>query len=330
MPSRKLDVARVQVHVPGQGLPNADALRRARRTHAAAKTWRQARGELEGETIRFALQIEIDLVEHQFGQGGIPVLDREPAALNLDISGRQVVQGQTRRAHVLPSLQLDLGGEREFMRADARQHDVGLVQPYAAGEELAAAEPFADIRPDPAACRAGEDPLIVLGAQFQLVEIQLRSVPMQARSHMGEADIKAGLPVHPILDLGLVRRHPVERELQSEHQHQQQRQKAGQAVEQEFSELTQTHLHQHNIVLIDRIQGFRLQFDGPAGQGLELGQRGRSLVEQAFHDVRMGQHPQLPALGHARLAQDFTKYLVTNGFRRFHESATVAAWTRPA
>ncbi len=181
-------------------------------------------------------------------------------------------------------------------RPRAGDGDVRRIELDASGEQLAAADQLPYVRPDAAARRARQDSLVVLRPQFEPFEIQLRSIPAKCRRYVRERDVIADSVMDPILDLGLVVRHAVERQLDGQQQHDHETQCSCAAIEQDLAEFAQRHLHQNDVVLVDGIKSFGLQANGLAGCQFQFPKRGRLLIEQALDHVLVGQHHQLLTL----------------------------------
>src|SRR5215469_3436511 len=89
-------------------------------------------------------------------------------------------------------------------------------------------------------------------------------------------------------------------------------------------------LDENDVILIDAIEGLDLQADRPPHLGLELAQGGGFLVQEAIHDVLMGEYQQLTAGELSALSHNLAKDLVAHRFRSADEAAPLAAWTRLA
>src|SRR5882724_176311 len=226
--------------------------------------------------------------------------------------------------------EVDLGGQGERAGPQAGDRNVRRVEFYASRKELAALQELPQVRPDTSARRAGQHSLAVLGAQLQLVEIQLRSVPTKRGRHMRKRDAVADPVVNPILDLGLILRRAVEGELDRQHQQYNDSENSCAAIEQDLDDLAQRHLHQDDVVLVDGVQSFGLQAYRFAGHQLQFAESRRLLVQQALDHVLMGEDHQLLTLELARLTHNFTKYLVAHRFGRLHETPSFTGGTRLA
>lgn len=80
----------------------------------------------------------------------------------------------------------------------------------------------------------------------------------------------SGLLVHPFLDLGLIPGRTVEREFDAEHQRQHHNENSCDDEQQDLADLTQAHLHQYDVVLVDGVERFGLQTYGLSGDQFKL------------------------------------------------------------
>ena len=110
-PAGEGDVARAGVAAPAHGARIGDAPRLADHAQNPAERGRQARDDAGVEQVRIAAQLQVHTGELQPRQRRIPADHRHPAVADIQIAGRQIVEGQRRGAPILA--QLDLRGERE-------------------------------------------------------------------------------------------------------------------------------------------------------------------------------------------------------------------------
>ena len=76
-----------------------------------------------------------------------------------------------------------------------------------------------------------------------------------------------------------------------------------------------------------RIEGLRLQAEGFADKGLQLGQVGRLLVQQQVDHLLGGEYQQGFHIELACLPQDFAEDLIAGGFGGFQGAASAAGRT---
>ena len=135
-------------------------------------------------------------------------------------AGRQIADAQRPAGRVVAA-QFDFRVHCEARRTQPHDGDIRRVNFDTAGQQLAAGNQLPDVRRNPASGGARQHSLIVLRAQFQAVEVQLRTIPAKRGGNMRESDVISGLPVKPILDLRLILGGAVQDELQAQHQQEQ-------------------------------------------------------------------------------------------------------------
>src|SRR5439155_1723882 len=86
--------------------------------------------------------------------------------------------------------------------------------------------------------------------------------------------------------------------------------------------------NEYYVVVIDAVEGLDLQADRTSDLCLELAEGGGFLVQEAIHDVLVGQYQQLATGKLSALSHNLPKNLVAHGFGRADEAAPFTAWTR--
>src|SRR5262249_41236519 len=87
---------------------------------------------------------------------------------------------------------------------------------------------------------------------------------------------------------------------------------------------------EYDVVLVNAVESLDLQADRPAHLSFQFSQGGGFFIEEAVHDVLMGQNQQLATRRLPALSHNLTKNLVAHGLRSADEAAPLAAWTGPA
>ena len=107
MPAAEIDAAGVQVDAPIERLEPAESLRMKPQSQSAPEAGRQTRAQGQRDAVRVVQQVDADLVQHHFRQGGIPPFNGHPTAANLEVTDRQVIEAQQREVAMLAA-QLEL------------------------------------------------------------------------------------------------------------------------------------------------------------------------------------------------------------------------------
>ena len=216
-PAGKGDAVRMRLRAPADGVQRTGTFRGGREAQLAAENGGQTRRKARRTEVVQAGQIQIDRAQLELRQLGVPMPETDRSLADDQRARRQIVERQRRRGRALPA-EHELGCERELGGAEAIDDDVRSVEFDAQCEQFPISQQLPDIHAHPSARRPREHAQIVPGAKLQAAQVQLRTVPSERGRDRGKGDVVSGLTVDPVLDLGLISRSTIERELHPEQQ----------------------------------------------------------------------------------------------------------------